>query len=104
MPGDIDGTPGILIEGPRASVRLEHGVICPPCHLYMSPSDADRLGLKDQDRVEVVVERDDRPALLRDVCICVSADYRLELYLDADEGNAAALRSGDHVVLSKIAS
>jgi propanediol utilization protein len=103
-PGDIEGTPGILIEGPRTRVRLEHGVIRPLPHVYMSPLDADRLGLKDKDRVEVAVERHDRPVLLRDVCVCVSADYRLELHLDADEGTAAALHSGDHVVLSITAS
>jgi acetate kinase len=64
----------------------------------MSPLDAERLGLKDKDRVEVAIERHDRPVLLREVCVCVSPDYRLELHLDADEANAAALRSGDHVM------
>ncbi|MDB6083779.1 MAG: acetate kinase [Gammaproteobacteria bacterium] len=98
-PGDIEGTPGIIIEGPRARVRLEHGVIRPLHHVYMSPFDADRLGLRDKDRVEVAAESQDGTALLRDVCVCVSADSCLELHLDADEGNAAALHSGDYVVL-----
>jgi propanediol utilization protein len=99
--GDLDGTPGILVEGPRATVRLERGVIRALRHLHVSPLDADRLGLKDQDRVEVGTERHTRRILFRDVLVRVSADCRLELHLDADEGKAAGLDSGDHVLLCK---
>lgn len=99
--GDLEGTPGILIEGPRTSVRLEHGVIRGLRHLHMSPLDAGRLGLNDQDRIDVSTERHTRRILFRDVLVRVSADYRLELHLDADEGKATGLKSGDHVILRK---
>src|SRR5208283_3482357 len=74
--GDLTGTPGILIEGPRTRVKLERGVIRALRHLHMSPLDADRLGLKDQDRIEVSNERHTRRILFRDVLVRVSADYR----------------------------
>jgi propanediol utilization protein len=102
--GDLEGTPGILIEGPRTRVRLERGVISALHHVHMTPSDAARLGLKDQDRIEVATERHTRRILLRDVLVRVSADYRLELHLDADEGKAVSLNSGDYVILRKAAS
>ncbi len=101
MSGDLEGTPGILIEGPRTSVRLESGVIRGLRHLHLSPLDAGRLGLNDQDRIDVGTERHTRRILLRDVLVRVSADYRLELHLDADEGKATGLKSGDHVILRK---
>jgi propanediol utilization protein len=100
-PGDLEGTPGILIKGPRTQVALAVGVIRARAHLHMSPGDADRLGLAERDRIDVVSESDARRILFRDVPVRVSADYRLELHLDADEGNAAGLASGDYVLLRK---
>ncbi len=97
--GDLEGTPGIFIEGPRTRVKLERGVICALRHVHMGPFDADRLGLKDQDRIDVFTEGPTRRILFRDVLVRVSADYRLELHLDADDGRAAGLSSGDYVLL-----
>jgi acetate kinase len=87
-----------------AFVRIEHGVVRALRHIHMTPSDADRLGLKDKDRVEVAHERHHGQILFRDVLVRVSPDYRLELHLDADEGDAAALHSGDYVILHNSAS
>jgi propanediol utilization protein len=97
--GDLEGTPGVIIEGPRTSVRLERGVIRGLRHLHMSPLDAGRLGLHDQDRIDVGTERHTRRILFRDVLVRVSADYRLELHLDTDEGKTAGLKSGDYVIV-----
>jgi len=102
--GNLEGTPGILIEGPRTRVRLERGVIRALRHVHMSPGDADCLGFKDQDRIAVASVKHVGQILFRDVLVRVSPDYCLELHLDADEAAAAGLRSGDYVVLSKGAS
>ena len=99
--GDLAGTPGILVEGPRGSVKLDSGVICPLRHVHMCPEEAARLGFKDQDRIELAAESDDRRMLFRDVVVRVSPAYRLEMHLDTDEGNAAGLQSGDFVVLRR---
>ncbi len=96
---DLKETPGILLEGPRAQVRLEHGVIRALCHLHMSPLDADGLGLVDGDRVDIGTERHTHRILFRDVLVRVSADCRLELHLDSDESKTAGLKSGDHVIV-----
>jgi propanediol utilization protein len=96
--GDLEGTPGILIEGPRTRVRLEWGVIRALHHVHMSPTDSANLGLKDGDRIVVATEDRAPPVLLRDVLVRVSPDYRLELHLDADEAEAVGLRTGDHVI------
>ncbi len=99
--GDLAGTPGLLVEGPRGSVKLESGVICALRHVHMSPEEAKRLGFKDQDRIELAAQSNDRSMLFRDVVVRVSPAYRLEMHLDTDEGNAAGLQSGDYVVLRK---
>jgi propanediol utilization protein len=98
-PGNLDGTPGILIKGPRMEVTLKLGVIRALPHLHMTPHDADRFGLADRDLVDVISEPNAQRIVFRDVPVQVSADYRLELHLDADEGKAAGLASGDFVGL-----
>lgn len=102
-PGDLDGTPGIVIKGPRMEVTLELGVIRALPHVHMAPHDADRLGVADRDLVDIVNEANTRRILFRNVSVGVSADYRSELHLDVDEGNAAGLASGDYVSLRKAA-
>jgi acetate kinase len=89
--GDLAATPGIAIEGPVGRVTLDHGVIGALRHIHMSPAVADVLGLKDHDRVDVAVNRENRRLTFGDVIVRVSPAYRLELHLDTDEGNAAGL-------------
>ncbi len=102
--GDLAQTPGITLEGPKGRATIEHGVICALRHIHMSPVDADVLGLKDKERVAVAVTSRDRRLIFGDVIVRVSADYRLELHLDTDEGNAAGLHSGEEVLLAEISS
>jgi propanediol utilization protein len=83
--------PGIVIEGPRTRVPLENGVIRVLRRVHMSLSDADKLGIKDQDRIDVADERHAQRILFHDVLARVSADYRLELHLDVDEGAAPGI-------------
>lgn len=97
--GCLAGTPGIVIEGPAGSVTLDHGVIFALRHIHMSPADADTLGVKDQECVEVAVESGERRLIFGDVIVRVSPHYRLELHLDTDEGNAAGLRAGEDGLL-----
>jgi len=97
--GDLAGTPGIVLEGPRGSVKLDSGVICALRHVHMCPEEAARLGLKDQDRIQVAAQSGDRQMLFQNVVVRVSPTYRLEMHLDTDEGNAAGLHSGDYVQL-----
>ena len=99
--GDLAGTPGIVLEGPRGSVKLESGVICALRHVHMCPEEAARLGFKDQDRIQVAAQSEDRQMLFQNVVVRVSPTYRLEMHLDTDEGNAAGLRSGHHVLLQQ---
>ncbi len=100
--GDLEGTPGILIKGPRTSVKLERGVIRALRHVHMSPADAGYLGVRDGDHVAATIEKSAAPLLLRDILVRVSPDFRLEFDLGRDEANALDLHAGDHVVLRKI--
>jgi len=93
--GHLADTPGVVVEGPVGQMTLDHGVICALRHIHISPTAADALGLKDQDRVEVEVDSPERRLIFGDVVVRVSPAYRLELHLDTDEANAAGLRPGE---------
>ena len=97
--GDLAGTPGITLEGPAGQVRLDRGVIGVLRHIHMNTTEADVLGFKHLDRVDVALRREDRGLTFSDVIVRVSPSYRLELHLDTDEGNAAGLRSTEVALL-----
>jgi acetate kinase len=92
--GDLAGTPGIELVGPAGRVRLDRGVVTPVRHIHMSPEDARRLGVHDRQRVHVAVDSDGRDVIFADVAVRVSPQFRLELHLDTDEGNAAGVCQG----------
>ena len=97
--GDLNHTPGIVIEGPRACVRLDHGVIRALRHIHLLPLDAERRGLKDGDRIDVANDGPHSHTLFCDVLVRVSPAFRSELHLDVDESTAAGLQSGSYVAL-----
>jgi len=88
--GDLIGTPGVTLEGPRSQVALGTGVICARRHVRMNPAEAGRLGLADRDFVEVFTQSTNRSLCLRNVLVRVAPGYNLEWVLDTDAANAAA--------------
>ena len=90
---DLEGSPGIVLEGPMDSLGITQGVICSVRHIHMSPEDALSFGLKDRDICMVRVEGD-RTLIFGDVLVRVNPDYRLAMHIDTDEANAANIRTG----------
>jgi acetate kinase len=101
MSGDLDGTPGLMMEGPAGKIEIKNGVIYAHRHMHMSPTDARRLGLQSGDIVRVRAEGD-RELIFGDVAVRVSPKFKLEFHLDTDEANAAELNSGDVAYLESI--
>jgi len=96
--GDLEGTPGIAIEGPAGRVDLPEGVIVAKRHLHLSPADAEKLGLKDKDIINVKAEGE-RALTFENVLIRVRSDFFMDLHLDSDEANAAGLKNKDLVTI-----
>uniref|UniRef100_A0A7C5VKR1 Phosphate propanoyltransferase n=1 Tax=Fervidobacterium thailandense TaxID=1008305 RepID=A0A7C5VKR1_9BACT len=97
--GDLEGTPGITIIGPKGQVTKEKGVIIAKRHIHMHTSDAEKFGVKDKDIVKVIVEKGERKLIFDDVLIRVSDKFALEFHVDTDEANAALLKNGDTVYI-----
>jgi len=93
MSGDLEGTPGITLEGPNGQVNLKRGVICAMRHIHMSPQEAMEFAVRDRDVVRIRVPGE-RSLIFGDVVVRVDGDFRLDMHIDTDEANAAELSPG----------
>ena len=98
--GDVEGTPGLLIGGPRGEVMLKKGVIIADRHIHMTPEDARWFGVLDKERVCVYV-KGPKGGRLNNVVIRVSKNARLDFHVDTDDANAFQLTQGQWVSMRK---
>ncbi|WP_034680856.1 phosphate propanoyltransferase [Caldalkalibacillus mannanilyticus] len=98
--GDIEGSPGVTVIGPKGKVELEKGVIIAKRHVHFHPDDAERFGLKDGEHIRIKTTGE-RALIFDQVMVRVNPKYALDCHLDVDEGNAAGLKTGDMVEIVK---
>lgn len=98
--GNIEGTPGIKLVGPKGELELEKGVIIAERHIHMTPEDASLLGVSNGDYVSVRTEGE-RSLVFNQVLIRVKETYALDMHIDTDEANASGLKTGDRVQILK---
>ncbi len=90
--GDTAGSAGIILASQTGIVGLEEGLIVAARHIHMSPEDARRFGVADNDLVNVRLGGE-RPVVLEDVLIRVHENFRLSMHIDPDEGNSSGWSS-----------
>lgn len=95
MSGDVSGTPGVVLLGPRGQAELKAGVIAAQRHIHLTQADADRFGVRDKQVVRLKVFTD-RPVVFEDVAVRVNPNFAAAVHLDYDEANACGFRNGDY--------
>lgn len=100
LSGDIEGTPGCLLIGPKGSLALPQGVIRAERHVHMGPSDAAHYGVQHLDRMNMKVESP-CPTLLLGLLVRVHPDWKLEVHIDTDEANCCDLTHAAKVELTR---
>jgi putative phosphotransacetylase len=90
LSGNLDGTPGALVMGPKGVVELEDGVIRAAMHAHMSPREAAHYGVKQGDLMKLRVVSD-APVTFERVHVRIGEDSRLDVHMDTDEANACGL-------------
>jgi propanediol utilization protein len=98
LSGDIEGTPGCLLIGPKGSLVLPKGVIRAERHVHMGPRDADYYGVKHLDRMNMRVVSA-CPTTLEGLLVRVNKDWKLEIHIDTDEANCCDLARATRVEL-----
>lgn len=91
--GNIEGTPGIVLQGDSGELKLNKGVICARRHIHMSPQQATTYNVTDTDVVMVKVKTG-RELIFGNVVVRVHRDFNLDMHIDTDEANAAEIESG----------
>lgn len=86
--GDLDGSESLYISTDNAVIKVVESVIIAKRHIHMTPEDAEKFNVRDNQRVSVRVNSE-RPVVFEDVVIRVSSKYKLNMHIDFDEGNAA---------------
>ena len=101
MSGDVKGTPGCIVLGPKGHIELKEGVIRAQRHAHMHPSDAEYYGVKSGDFMRLKVHGS-CPTTFEGIICRVNKDVKLEVHLDTDEGNASDLANAARVELEKM--
>jgi putative phosphotransacetylase len=94
--GDLSGSPGITVIGPKGSVHLKEGLIVSKRHIHMTPSDARKFGVEDGQNVQVKTSGE-RGLIFDQVVVRVNDKFVLEFHIDMDEANASGLKHGDYI-------
>ena len=98
--GNIGGTPNCMLMGPAGFFEMKEGVIRAAPHVHMHPDDAAFYGVKNGDYMRLRVGGPCAATFER-LLVRVHADFKLEVHIDTDEGNACALQPDTPVELLK---
>ena len=92
--GDVENTPGAVLEGSLGRVKLSQGVIAAQRHIHLTPEDGAKFGVRDKQVVKLQVFSK-RPVVFEDVLVRVRQDFAAAVHLDYDEANACGFENGD---------
>jgi putative phosphotransacetylase len=99
MSGDIEGTPGGYVMGPKGMLEMKNGIIRAARHAHMSPADAQYYGVKHLDKITLKVASPGCNTRFDDLIARVDPAFKLEVHMDTDEANACDLEHASKVEL-----
>jgi len=89
--GDVAGTPGCKLIGPKGELNVEQGCIVSCRHVHMSTADAAHYGVADRDKVKV---KSCDGYVFEDVLVRVKDSFVLAMHIDVDDAKAAGIGRG----------
>jgi propanediol utilization protein len=99
--GNIKGTPGCVLVGPKGVVELQEGVIRAARHVHMNLKDCEYYGVKNGDLMKLRIESPMSTTVYEDLLVRADGTSKLEVHIDTDEGNACFLDAATKVELLK---
>ncbi len=100
LSGDITGTPGAIIIGPKGVVELKEGLIRAAIHVHMSPAEAAYFGVAKGDRMKLRVGGE-AGVTFDNVHVRIDPTAKLNVHMDTDEANACGLHLTKDIELFK---
>ncbi len=92
--GNLEGTDGCILIGPKGNINLNQGVIVAKRHIHMNPQEAKFFGVKDGDMGKVRIVSKCRSLTFEDVVLRVNSSFSLAMHIDTDEANAVGYKLG----------
>jgi putative phosphotransacetylase len=100
LSGTIKDSPGAMLMGPAGFFEMKEGIIRAAPHVHMHPDDAAFYGVKNGDFMRLRIGGTCALTFER-LLVRIHKDFKLEVHIDTDEGNACALQPDTPVELLK---
>ena len=94
--GDIKDSEAITLVNEDKEVHLNEGCIIANRHIHINPEEAKKYNLENTQKVKIKVEGE-KAGILENVYIRVNENFKFELHLDTDDGNAFNVKTGDEL-------
>lgn len=100
LSGKLEGTPGLVISGPKGCEKLEQGVIVAQRHIHMTREDAARFNCSNNQIVRVEC-KGERGGILDQVVVRVTDTSKLDFHIDTEEANCMGITGKSKVIIVK---
>lgn len=100
LSGDIAGTPGAIVIGPKGVVELKEGLIRAAIHVHMNPAEAAHFGVAKGDRMKLRVGGE-AGVTFNNVNVRIDPTSKLNVHMDTDEANACGIHLTKEIELFK---
>lgn len=98
--GDLEGSGGIIIVGPKGSIQITKGLIVAQRHIHMNPMEAEAYGVHDGQIVKLSVDGP-RAGVMDNVVVRANDKGALECHIDTEEANAYCINSKSKLMIIK---
>jgi putative phosphotransacetylase len=98
LSGNIAGSPGGWVMGPKGMIQLKEGIIRAAIHVHMNPEDAEFYGVKQGDLMKLRVGGD-ASVTFEKVHVRIDKTVLLNVHMDTDEANACGLHMAKDIEL-----
>jgi len=100
LSGDLKGSPGGIVMGPKGAITLKEGIIRAAIHVHMNPAEAAYFGVKQGDKMKLRVGGPSG-VTFNNVHVRIDPTSRLNVHMDTDEANACGLHLTKDVEIFK---
>jgi putative phosphotransacetylase len=100
LSGNLAGSPGAIIMGPKGTIQLKEGIIRAAIHVHMNPAEAGYFGVKQGDMMKLRVGGE-AGVTFNKVHVRIDPTSRLNVHMDTDEANACGLHLTKDIELLK---
>ena len=94
--GNLDNSPGAIVQGSNGAIRLDKGVIIAKMHVHLHDEEAKSFGLKNGDKVDIY---NNERLITRDVIIRAGETHKSNFHIDKEEAKHFGLKNNELVEL-----